>query len=213
MVSGPALDETALKSVDGKAATDNANFVKVVQLQLDLIAFAFASNRVRTASLQVGGCNDHTRYTINGVEAPPYHYISHRIMSDGDDGATIDNAVELHHQIDRIHARLFRHLLDRLSMYGTETGTLLDDCAAVWTNDLGHGVSHTYDNVPFVIAGGCGGFLQTGQFVQLPAMTSHNKLFNTLLNAVGVRKPGGEWVDDFGDPELQTGWIPEIVAS
>lgn len=37
----------------------------------DLIAFAFAGNRVRTARLQVGGCNDHTRYTTNGVAPPP----------------------------------------------------------------------------------------------------------------------------------------------
>ena len=49
------------------------NMEKVVRMQLDLIAFAFASDRVRTATLQVGGCNDHTRYMINGVEAPPYH--------------------------------------------------------------------------------------------------------------------------------------------
>lgn len=193
--------------------SNNDSIETIVRLQMNLIALAFACDYTRSATLQIGDGNDSTEWWIDGVKQPSFHMISHRIFSDGSEGDPIPDAVNKHHQIDRIHARLFRHLLDRLSMYGTETGTLLDDCAAVWTNDLGHGVSHTYDNVPFVIAGSCGGFLQTGQFVQLPALTNHNKLFNTLLNAVGIRKPGGDWVDDFGDPELEPGWLPEIIAS
>lgn len=191
----------------------NDNMETIVRLQMNLIALAFACDYTRAATLQIGDGNDGTEWWIDGAKQPNFHMISHRIYSHGSEGDPIPDAVNKHHQIDRIHARLFRHLLDRLSIYGTDSGTLLDDCAAVWTNDLGHGVSHTYNNVPFVIAGSCGGFLQTGQYVELPAMTSHNKLFNTLLNAVGVRKPGGEWVDDFGDPELEKGWIPQIVAS
>ncbi|MFO7565302.1 MAG: DUF1552 domain-containing protein [Enhygromyxa sp.] len=191
----------------------NDNMETIVRLQMNLIALAFACDYTRAATLQIGDGNDGTEWWIDGAKQPNFHMISHRIYSHGSEGDPIPDAVNKHHQIDRIHARLFRHLLDRLSIYGTESGTLLDDCAAVWTNDLGHGVSHTYNNVPFVIAGSCGGFLQTGQYVELPALTTHNKLFNTLLNAVGVRKAGGEWVDDFGDPELEKGWIPEIVAS
>jgi hypothetical protein len=209
----PGEAEVAEYMLANESYSSNDNMETIVQLQMNLIALAFACDYTRAATLQIGDGNDSTEWWIDGVKQPSFHMISHRIYSDGSEGDPIPDAVNKHHQIDRIHARLFRHLLDRLSMYGTETGTLLDDCAAVWTNDLGHGVSHTYDDVPHVIAGSCGGFLQTGQFIELPAMTSHNKLFNTLLNAVGVRKPGGEWIDDFGDPELEKGWIPEIVAS
>lgn len=209
----PGEAEVAEYMLYNQSFANNDNMEAVVQLQMNLIALAFACDYTRAATLQIGDGNDGTEWWINGVKQANYHMISHRIYSHGSDGDPIPDAVNKHHEIDKIHARLFRHLLDRLSMYGTDSGTLLDDCAAVWTNDLGHGVSHTYNNVPFVIAGSCGGFLQTGQFVELPTMTSHNKLFNTLLNAVGVRKPGGEWVDDFGDPELEKGWLPEIVAS
>ena len=112
----PMLDTAGMMAVNGTHTTD-ANMEKVVKMQLDLIAFAFASDRARSASLQVGGCNDHTKYTINGVQAPPYHFVSHRVLSDGGSGTRIANAVELHHQIDRIHARYFKHFLDRLAAY------------------------------------------------------------------------------------------------
>lgn len=209
----PGEAEAAEYMLYNESYSINDNIDAIVKLQMNLIALAFACDYTRAATLQIGDGNDGTEWWIDGVKQPSYHMISHRIFSDGSEGDPIPDAVNKHHQIDRIHARLFRHLLDRLSMYGTETGTLLDDCAAVWTNDLGHGVSHTYENVPFVIGGSCGGFLKTGQFVELPAMTTHNKLFNSLLNAVGVRTAEGEWIDDFGDPELEAGWIPEIVAS
>ncbi len=191
----------------------NDEMETISKLQANLIALAFACGYSHSATLQIGDGNDGTEWWIDGVKQPRYHQISHRIFSDGAEGDPIPDAVTKHHQIDRIHLRIFRHLLDRLALVPTESGTLLDDTVAVLTNDLGHGVSHTYDNVPFVLAGSCGGFLKTGQYVQLPQLTTHNKLFNTLLNAVGVRKDDGEtWVDDFGDAELEGGWIDEIIA-
>jgi hypothetical protein len=191
----------------------NDEMETICMLQANLVALAFACGYTQSATLQIGDGNDGTEWWIDGVKQARFHQISHRIYSDGAEGDPIPDAVNKHHQIDRIHLRIFRHLLDRLSAVPTESGTLLDDTAAVLTNDLGHGVSHTYDNVPFVIAGSCGGFLKTGAYVQLPQLTSHNKLFNTILNAVGVRKEDGEtWIDDFGDAELEPGWIDEIVV-
>ncbi|MGA9524273.1 MAG: DUF1552 domain-containing protein [Myxococcaceae bacterium] len=186
------------------------NIEKVAQLQADLIALAFACDYSRAATLQIGDGNDGTEYYANGVKLPRYHWISHRINSDGSEGTAIEGAQEKHHQIDRIHARMFRHLLDRLSSHG-----VLDDTCAVWTNDLAHGVSHSYSNVPFVIAGSSGGYLKTGVYVdvrQNGSTTPHNRLFNTILNAVGVRKADGSLVDDFGDPSLPKGELAAIKA-
>jgi hypothetical protein len=211
MVVGPELDQAALMSVDGKASTDNANMEKVVRLSFDLIAFAFASNRVRTATLQVGGCNDHTRYTINGVEQPPYHYISHRLMGDGDTGATIDNAMNLHHEIDRIHARMFKYLLDRLSAYTLPGGgTLLDSSINLWVNSVSDGPPHSGNNVPHVFAGGANGFLKMGQhFVVKKGYT--NLALNTIASACGVRKSDGSNVDNFGDTS-SPGLLTQLIA-
>jgi len=161
MMGTAGLDPVAIQSVNGTAATANANMEKVVNLQIDLITFAFATDRVRTASLQVGGCNDHTGYVINGVQAPPYHFISHRVLSDGGSGTTIPDAINLHHEVDRIHARFFKHLLDRMSAYTLpEGGTLLDSSVNLWVNSVADGPPHSGKNIPHVLAGNAGGFLE-----------------------------------------------------
>ena len=113
---------------------------------------------------------------------------------------------------DRIHARFFKHLLDQLTMYKTADGRpLLDDCTAVWLNSNGNGPPHDVSNVPHIIAGTAGGFLRTGQYLNL-AGVKNNKLLSTIATAAGVRNASGAPVDDFGDPGLARGLISEIVA-
>ena len=209
-VVGPELDPAAIEALD-EEPTANENMEAVVRMQLELIAFAFASDRARTATLQVGGCNDHTRYMINGEEAPPFHYISHRVMSDGGDGEGIPNAEELHHQVDRIHARFFKHLLDRLSAYTLpEGGTLLDASVNLWVNSVSNGPAHSGDNVPHVLAGGAGGFLKTGQHIELDGYTS--KVLNTIATACGVRTDSGDFITNFNDDDQDgRGVIDELI--
>ncbi|MET0386975.1 MAG: DUF1552 domain-containing protein [Polyangiales bacterium] len=210
-----ALPEMRQRELDGINAVDGNNYVEVTQMHMDLIALSFACDYSRVATLQMGQGNDGTQFTIpgfrNGEKLPRFHQISHRIYSDGAEGDPIEGAQEMHYEIDKLHARLFRYLLDKLSSYGLPSGSLLDQTAAVWTNDLAHGVSHTYQNVPWVIAGSAGGYLKQGAYVDAGNVT-HNKLFNTLLNAVGVRKSDGSPVDDFGDPSLDKGEIDVMLA-
>ena len=204
-----ALDTAAMMAVNGTHTTDG-NMEKVVRMQLDLIAFAFASDRARTATLQVGGCNDHTKYLINGVQAPPFHYISHRVLSDGGSGTSIPNAVELHHQVDRIHARFFKHFLDRMAAVSLpDGGTLLDASVNLFTNSVSDGPPHSGNNVPHIVAGGAGGFLKTGQHIRSPG-PSH-RILSTIISAAGVRKDNGDLIDNFGDA-ADPGVIPEMIA-
>ena len=201
----------ALEDMAG-AAEDNGNRIPVAEMHMDLIALAFACDLNRVATLQIGTGNDQTRYTVDGTLQNTFHRISHRIDSDGSEGAPIPNADMLHHKIDRIYAQMFKHLLDRLSMYpGPSGGTLLDDCTAVWTNDLANGPPHSYRNVPWVIAGSAGGFLRQGVYVDAGDVT-HNKLFNTILAAHGVMNAAGDDYYRFGDSSLDPGIIPEMVV-
>ncbi|WP_434420271.1 DUF1552 domain-containing protein [Nannocystis pusilla] len=178
----------------------------ITRLQMNLIAFAFSCDYTRAATLQIGDGNDGTQYWIDGVQLPRFHQISHRIYADGSEGDPIPDAQGKHHVIDREHAKLFKHLLDRLSALQTDVGTLLDDTVAIWCNDLGAGVSHTYNNIPWVCAGSCGGYLKTGQYIDAGGVT-HNQFHNTILSAVT-----GELVEDFGDPELEPGVIDAMIA-
>lgn len=202
---------------EGFGAIDNpqANDVRpeVVRRQMELVAFAFSCDLNRAATIQVGEGNDQTQYEFGGSRLPRFHWISHRIYADGSDGEPIPDAVTLHHQVDRLQLQMFRHLLDQLDQYPSAYGgTLLDDSVAVWLNDLGNGPPHSGDNVPWLLAGSAGGFLRTGQFVELDRAPI-NQVLNTIISAVGVRKDDGSLVDDFGDSSVTGGLIDPIVAA
>ncbi|WP_437647511.1 DUF1552 domain-containing protein [Sorangium sp. So ce362] len=185
------------------------NVETVTRMQIDIIALAMACGVTRAATLQVGDGNDGTEYTINGVRQKSFHKISHRIDSDGTSGPPIEGAQELHHQIDRIHARHFKHLLDRLSSYELGSGTLLDHGVAVWLNDNADKF-HSFKKVPYILAGGAAGYLKTGQFVDVKV--TNNKLLNTIGAAVGCTNSQGGPLDDFGDESLEGGLVDPIIA-
>jgi len=103
-------------------------------------------------------------------------------------------------------ANTFAHLLTRLDEYG-----IMDQSIATLCSDLGSGVSHSFQNVPYILFGGANGFLKTGQFIDLEG-TTHNKLFNTIISATGIRNPIGDVVTDFGDPDLEPGIITEMLS-
>jgi hypothetical protein len=195
-----------------EAAADNGNRIVVAEMLMDLIAFAFACDLNRTATLQIGTGNDGTRYYVDGELQNTFHRISHRIDDDGAEGPPIPNADILHHKIDRMFAQMFKHLLDRLDIHpGPNGGTLLDHCVALWTNDLANGPPHSYRNVPQIIAGSAGGFLKTGEYIDAGDV-AHNKFLNTILSAVGLRNENDDYYDSFGDPSLERGIIPGMLA-
>jgi len=210
--SAERLDVPAIQAMNEGSAfrrTDNT-IEDVAKLQIDLAAFAFACNASRVATLQIGDGTDGTRYTINGVQAERFHWISHRQSSDGNNGEPIANAVEVHVEIDRLRMLTFKHLLDRFSSYSMPNGTLLDAAYALWTSHVAIGPSHAFNNLPIIIAGNAGGYLRTGQYVDAGGV-GNNRLLNTLITANGVRRDGGPVVD-FGAPGLQGGLIDSLLA-
>jgi len=203
-------DEVAAMEALSPDVGANDNIEIVARMQMDIIALAMACGVTRAATLQIGDGNDSTEYTIDGVRQKSFHKISHRIDSDGSDGPPIEGAMELHHKIDRIHGRMFKYLLDRLSAYDLGGGTLLDFGVAVWLNDLADKY-HSYTNVPYVLAGGANGFLRTGRYIDAGDV-ANNKLLSTIGAAVGCRNESGGPLDNFGDPGLEPGLITEMLA-
>ncbi len=214
------LDEDRQRALEGVgstySSTDGDEVLAAARLHMDVAALAIACGATRSVAIQVGNGNDgSTRYRdASGAPMENYHYLSHRRLSHGSDGTIISDADLLHHYVDRAFARTFKHLCDRLAEYAMPTsGTLLDCGIAVWLNDLGNGPGHSRMNVPFVIAGSAGGFLQQGHYVRLStgSAVSHAQLLNTLGTAVGLRTGDGP-LSDFGDPSLPRGLLTELMA-
>lgn len=202
--------ESAIAAIDGEHQDGN-RVVEVAELHIEVIALALSCGYTHAVTLQVGTGNDSTRYWWEGEQFPSYHWISHRIFADGSEGDPIPDAQAKHNAVDRIHARLFARLIDRLSAYTTDTGRLLDKGACVWMNDLANGPPHSIANLPYVIAGNADGYLRTGAYVDAGDQP-HNKLLNTLATAVGLRKGDGGPVDDFGHESLEPGLLDAMIA-
>jgi hypothetical protein len=69
---------------------------------------------------------------------------------------------------------------------------------------------HRTDRVPFIVAGSAGGYLRTGQYLDLGGR-QHNRLLSTLLNAA-LGRPKDRLIENFGDPALAPGVVREMLA-
>jgi len=160
---------------------------------MDLAGLAFSCNLTRVATLQSGDGIDHTNYVVDGVTTDKFHYISHRQQDDGGGGgAKIPNAVDLHAKIDQIRMGTFKYMLDRWKTYSTPNGPLLDNAFAMWTCHVAAGPSHSFRNLPIIIAGSAGGYLKQGQYVDAGGATN-GKLLTTLVTAAGGRTSGAPY--------------------
>lgn len=198
------IDGAAIEAMNtGQAFRQNGVIEDVAKLHMDLVALTFACNANRVATLQIGDGTDHTRYVIDGETVERFHYISHRVQSDGSSGTAIPKAVEWHAAIDRIRMQTFKYLLDRWTEYDTPNGPLFDNAFAMWTSHISIGPSHGQANLPIIIAGSPAGFLKQGAYIDAGKVTNA-LLMNTLLTSVGVP------TEDFGSGG--TGLIDGMLA-
>jgi hypothetical protein len=178
----------------GLAFKTNGMIEDVAKLHLELVALAFACNFNRVATLQHGDGTDQTKYAVpsNAGLGWPFHHISHRVQSDSVSGSN-QTAETAHAEIDVLRMQTFLHGLDHFKARG-----LFDKSLIMWTNHVADGPSHSFRNVPHIIAGNAGGVLKQGEFVDAGNATN-NKLFNTLI-AAAVRDKT-TWTESFGQGE------------
>ncbi len=148
-----------------------------------------------------------------------HHGLSHRTGDFTVGGACgVDGVLDMIWQIDKWYAGKYAKLVGLLDSIGEGSGTLLDNTATMWLQELSDGAAHNLNNLPIVIAGSAGGYLKQGQVVNVEAparprvgnsdsscATSGgtigntgssggnvpiNKLYVTLMNAVGCTADG-----------------------
>ncbi|WP_437475772.1 DUF1552 domain-containing protein [Sorangium sp. So ce1014] len=164
----------------------------VAKLHLELVALAFACNFNRVATLQHGDGTDQTKYAVpaNAGLGWPFHHLSHRVQSDASSGNN-PTAEQAHAEIDVLRMQTLLHGLDQFKARG-----LFDKSIVMWTNHVADGPSHSFRNVPTIIAGSGGGYLKQGEFIDAGNVTN-NRLFNGLI-AAAVRDKT-EWTENFGE--------------
>jgi len=173
----------------------NDEFPNVSRLQMDMLAMSLACDLTRVASLQWSRSVSNTR--MNWIGVPDGHHdLSH--LGDGD-----QSMVDKITAINTFYAGEVAYLLQRLAEIPEGNGSVLDNTLVVWGNELSRGNSHGRNPIPFVLAGGAGGALETGRFLQYDSVP-HNRLLVSIGQAMGAdvqtfgtNDPGSGGLDGF----------------
>jgi hypothetical protein len=184
MPAGPSYALSADREAEVKRfersgePTGNGQIPPVSYLHLELTALAWAMDYTRSASIMYGTVGTGSTWNFEGVACTHMqHSVSHREGPDPETKLT---------QIDNWHAKHLRFFLDKLNAYKEPGGSVLDNSAVVWTNEIDHGVGHNIDNMPYVIVGGLGGYLKTGQHFRVQSGVRNAHLWVTMLQGFGI---------------------------
>jgi hypothetical protein len=168
---------------------------QIAELQLDLLASAFACDLTRVATYQISTSLNHIRYPwVNSLGEG--HMLSHSGDSDQDARAQLTRRHTWHNQ-------MLANFLDRLSQIPEGSGTVLDNTLIVMCSEISVGNTHSHKRMPMLVVGG-GWYFRTGRYLQYQS-APHNNLLVSLLNAMGDAST------TFGLPDVCTGPLANLV--
>lgn len=207
----------AYENADERAVERNAEYPTITDLQVDIMALALACDYTRVATLQFDRGAGGPIFQWDGMNHEySHHKLSHGKVRDDCFGDSTDNGCDdvdgfenMLFDIDRWHAEKYARLLSRLDGYVEADGkSVLDNSLILYTNELSDGKGHSFMDLPYILAGSAGGHFKQGEYVLLgngnnlggdDDRAPHNKLLNTIVNAMGMQS---DW---FGLPEGQGG--------
>lgn len=161
----------------------------------------------------------------NIMHTHDHHGLSHRTGDFTVGGACkVEGVLDMIGQIDAWYASKYAKLVGILDSISEGDGKLLDNTATMWLPELSDGAAHNLNNLPIMIAGSAGGYLKQGVAVNVEGKSVGignstktcqnggdigntgsfggnvpiNKLYVTLMNAVGCTDENGEKVTKFG---------------
>jgi hypothetical protein len=158
----------------------SSNTPVVMDAMISLMAASLSCGLTRFASMQyrVGENDGGYLYDWLGITALEHHLLTHE--PDSNAAAKADLT-----KIYTWYTEMFAKFLDKLEATPEGNGTMLDNSLVVWGSELGKGNSHSFDKIPFVVAGGAGGKLQTGRYLKYDGV-EHNRLLVSMAHLMGV---------------------------
>ena len=234
------LSATGLACVDGDVstratpfqgntalATEEPQYPLVADLQLDIYALALACDMTRVATMHFDRGSGGPTFKWDDMNHEyNHHKLSHGKVRDDCFGASTENGcdnvagyADMLHDIDRWHARKLARLLEKLDAYVEADGrTVLDNSAIMYTNEMSDGKLHSFMDLPYVIAGSAGGRFRQGLYYplgpegQTDRSAPHNRLLNTVLNALGVRSDWFGLAEGMGGATMQGGIYDALLV-
>jgi hypothetical protein len=201
VVSAAQAFQTATK----RDVEQEAKYDAIADVQLDIYALALACDYTRVATMHFDRGSGGPTFRWDGMNHEyNHHKLSHGKVKDDCFGTSTANGCndvsgyeDMLFAIDQWHQGKFARLLQRLDSYVEGNGkTVLDNSVIMYTNELSNGRAHSFMDLPYILAGSAGGYFKQGEYVRLGRASNasgddqvapHNKLLNTLVNAMGVQ--------------------------
>ncbi|WP_242515851.1 DUF1552 domain-containing protein [Sorangium cellulosum] len=197
------LHETVTTVASGQCATSLATALGATQENVDLASLPRSADEdalTRRISDSLDGADLHSNLAVLAaacnatpvivLKYPPSYVfrglglvhdsasLARRLDNSGMQGTCLPGVIDMLLKIDDYHARKFAHLVGQLDSIDEGDGTLLDNCAAVWFQEVSDGLAHNLNNLPIVQVGSAGGHFKTGWAVNVedgsPDLTAGN---------------------------------------
>lgn len=169
--------------------------------QLRIAQMALACDLTRVMTLQVSESGSRLTHPWLGINN------SHHGIGHGSEGVTASDAQrrEWLIQIETWYAERFVEFLQLLDSIdeGGPGHSMLDHSLVVWAHEQQSGASHNRRDMPYVLAGGLHGTVETGRRVDAGGVP-HNGLLIALANLMDVP------TTEFGDPAFSNGALPAL---
>lgn len=175
-------------------ANQSSNTPVVMDAMIALMASSLSCGLSNFASMQyrVGENDGGYLYDWLGISDLEHHLMTH----EADTNLTAKAELT---KIYTWYAEMFGKFLGKLDAVPEGSGTMLDNSLVVWGSELGKGNSHSFEKMPFVVAGGAAGKLKTGRYLQFDGV-EHNRLLVSLAQLMGVAD-----MQKFGATDTKTG--------
>jgi hypothetical protein len=183
----PTCKNPSLGAYDPNGLNAPANFPAILRAQTDLMVQAMACNLTRVGLLQ---CSVHTSelnmaaFPNTPMSIPNYYLGSHKASHYGTTHNEQDELFRAFHQQVRWWVDQYAYLLQALASRPEDGGTMLDNSLVVLCTEICDGNTHNHDNMPFILAGGGGGTVRTGQLLQMTD-APHAGLYSAIAQAMG----------------------------
>jgi hypothetical protein len=199
------LGDLAAAVCEPPARGSSTEYTMLGRLQMDLMVQAMKCDLTRVASIQWSTGQSGVRMSWLGHGAG-HHGVSHEVGSEPSDWDAGKSWRDIATEIDRWYAEQFAYLVSSLDALDAGDGTsLLDHTMIVWVNEQEKGIdnTHSWNRMPFIVAGSGGGYFRTGRHVTIDA--PHANLYVDVMQAMGMPDT------TFGEPDLCTGPISGLT--
>lgn len=152
----------------------------IVDNLTEMMAIAFACDRLRIFSFMFGGEAAGCEYRNLGVNRHFHNSLSHNNNQSND-------TAKLHRRIDRYHVQKIGEFAKKLSEIDDGDGkSVLDNTVILSGSGLARGYNHTLDPLPILIMGKGGGGIKGGQYLELSGDDKPTGvLLSSILKAMG----------------------------